>query len=190
MRLVLVGPPGAGKGTQSEWIADRLSIPHLSAGEMLRIAVSEGTELGKLVGERLARGELVPDPLVVDLVDERLKQPDCVGGFLLDGFPRTVEQAKMLHAILEKRKLKLDLVLQIIVDAKVLTERLLHRGRVDDTVETIENRFWVYQTETMTLLEFYREQQILRTIDGDGTRDEIANRIRSTISNFSSTNIN
>ena len=186
MRLVLVGPPGAGKGTQSEWIADRLSIPHLSTGEMLRIAVSEGTELGKLVGERLARGELVPDQLVVDLVDERLNQADCAEGFLLDGFPRTVEQAKMLHAILEQRNTKLDLVLEIPVDAKVLTERLLHRGRVDDTVETIENRFWVYQTETMPLLEFYREQEILHTTDGDGTREEIANRIGNIISKISS----
>ena len=91
MRLVLVGPPGAGKGTQSEWIADRLSIPHLSTGEMLRIAVTEGTELGKLVGERLSRGELVPDKLVVDLVDERLNQADCARGFLLDGFPLSSE---------------------------------------------------------------------------------------------------
>ena len=153
---------------------------------MLRIAVTEGTELGKLVGERLSRGELVPDKMVVDLVDERLNQADCARGFLLDGFPRTVEQAKMLHSILEQRNTRLDLVLEITVDAKVLTKRLLHRGRIDDTVETIENRFWVYQTETMPLLEFYREQQILHTTDGDGKREEIANRIQAIIAEISS----
>ena len=187
MRLVLVGPPGAGKGTQSEWLAEFLSIPHLSTGDMLRSAVDEGTELGKLASEQLDRGELVPDQLVVDLVDERLNQTDCEGGFLLDGFPRTVEQAKMLNDLLDRRKVKLDMVFEIMVDEDVLTRRLLNRGRGDDTAETIKNRFAVYQTETMPLLKFYREHQILISIDGDGKRDEIANRIRNAITDFSST---
>ena len=129
MRLVLVGPPGAGKGTQSEWLADFLSIPHLSTGDMLRSAVGDGTELGKLASDRLEQGELVPDQLVVDLVDERLNQTDCENGFLLDGFPRTVEQAKMLNELLDRRKVKLDMVLEIMVDENVLTQRLLNRGR-------------------------------------------------------------
>jgi adenylate kinase len=186
MRLVLVGPPGAGKGTQSEWLADFLSIPHLSTGDMLREAVRQGTGLGKLAAERIEQGELVSDQLVVDLVDERLGKMDCKDGFLLDGFPRTVEQAKMLDALLDRRKVKLDLILEITLEEEVLTQRLLNRGRGDDTADTIKNRFAVYQTETTALLDFYRDHKILTSIDGDGTREEIADRIRNVIANFSS----
>ena len=186
MRLVLVGPPGAGKGTQSEWLADFLSIPHLSTGDMLREAVRQGTDLGKLAAERIEQGELVSDQLVVDLVDERLGKTDCKDGFLLDGFPRTVDQAKMLDDLLDRRKVKLDLVLEITLEEEVLTQRLLNRGRSDDTADTIKNRFVVYQAETLPLLDFYRDHKILTSIDGDGTREEIADRIRKVIANFSS----
>ena len=186
MRLVLVGPPGAGKGTQSEWLADFLSIPHLSTGDMLREAVRQGTDLGKLAAERIEQGELVSDQLVVDLVDERLGKTDCKDGFLLDGFPRTVDQAKMLDDLLDRRKVKLDLVLEITLEEEVLTQRLLNRGRSDDTADTIKNRFVVYQAETLPLLDFYRDHEILTSIDGDGTREEIADCIRKVIANFSS----
>ena len=186
MRVVLAGPPGAGKGTQSEWLADFLSVAHLSTGDMLREAVSQGTELGKLAGEKLDLGELAPDHLVVELVAERIDASDCKNGFLLDGFPRTLEQAKMLDDLLDQRKVKLDIVLELAVDEDILTERLLDRGRGDDTIETIKNRFSVYQAKTMPLLDFYREQNILRSISGDGTREEITNRIRDTITDYSS----
>ena len=186
MRLVLVGPPGAGKGTQSEWIADFLSVPHLSTGDMLREAVSEGTALGKMARERIEQGQLVSDQLVADLVGERLNKPDCDSGFLLDGFPRTVHQAQMLENLLAESKTALDLVLEISLGEKVLTERLLHRGRSDDTVEVMQERFSVYQAETVPLLDFYREKAILRSIDGDASREEVSQRIRSVINAFTS----
>ena len=181
MRLVLVGPPGAGKGTQSEWLADFLSVPHLSTGDMLREAVGEGTALGKMADEKISQGQLVPDQLVTDLVGERLQKPDCELGFLLDGFPRNVQQAQLLGQLLAESKTSLDLVLEIKLGEKVLTQRLLQRGRSDDTVEVMRERFTVYETETVPLLEFYRDQGVLHSIEGDATREEVSQRIRGII---------
>ncbi|MEE2780790.1 MAG: adenylate kinase [Planctomycetota bacterium] len=181
MRLVLVGPPGAGKGTQSEWLADFLSVPHLSTGDMLREAVGEGTALGKMADEKISQGQLVPDQLVTDLVGERLQKPDCDSGFLLDGFPRNVQQAQLLDQLLAESKTTLDLVLEIKLGEKVLTQRLLQRGRSDDTVEVMRERFTVYETETVPLLEFYRDQGVLHSIEGDATREEVSQRIRGII---------
>ena len=186
MRLVLVGPPGAGKGTQSQWLANFLSVPHLSTGDMLREAVSQGTDLGEMAQEHIAQGRLVPDQLVAELVDERLHNEDCASGFLLDGFPRTVQQAQMLKDLLTGRDVALDLVLEIALGEEVLAERLLKRGRSDDTVEVVQNRFAVYQVETVPLLDFYRDQGILRSIDGDGTREEVTKRIRKIIDDYAS----
>ena len=181
MRLVLVGPPGAGKGTQSEWLADFLSVPHLSTGDMLREAVSEGTALGKMVEKQISQGQLVSDQLVTDLVGERLQKPDCESGFLFDGFPRNVQQAQLLDQLLAESKTTLDLVLEIKLGEKVLTQRLLQRGRSDDTVEIMQERFTVYERETVPLLEFYRNKGILHSIEGDATRDEVSRHIRGII---------
>ena len=178
MRLVLVGPPGAGKGTQSEWLADFLSVPHLSTGDMLREAVGEGSSLGKMAEEKISQGQLVSDQLVIDLVGERLQKPDCESGFLFDGFPRNVQQAQLLDQLLAESNTTLDLVLEIQLGEKVLTQRLLQRGRSDDTLEIMEERFTVYEMETVPLLEFYRNKGVLHSIEGDATRDEVSRRIR------------
>jgi len=185
MRLVLVGPPGAGKGTQSEWLADFLSVPHLSTGDMLREAVGEGSTLGNMAEEKISLGHLVSDQLVTDLVGKRLQKPDCESGFLFDGFPRNVQQAQLLDRLLAESKTTLettlDLVLEIKLGEKVLTQRLLQRGRSDDTVEIMQERFTVYERETVPLLEFDRNKGVLHSIEGDATRDEVSRRIRDVI---------
>jgi adenylate kinase len=182
MQLVLIGPPGAGKGTQSEWLVHYFSIPHLSTGDMLREAVQEGSDLGKSAQRYIDDGKLVPDQLVVELVDNRLDGGDCNQGFLLDGFPRTLEQAEMLDKSLSKRGTGLDLVLEIVLDQDVLVERLVGRGRSDDTLDVMQNRFIVYREQTPLMLKYYRKQNILKSINGDGTREEVCQRIRIAVS--------
>lgn len=182
MQLVLVGPPGAGKGTQSEWLVDYFSIPHLSTGDMLRNAVQQGTELGQLAQCYIDDGKLVPDELVLELVANRFDGDDCSRGFLLDGFPRTLAQAKMLDELLSKRGTVLDLVLEIVLNQDVLVERLVGRGRSDDTLAVMQNRFIVYREQTEPVLEYYRKQNILKSVNGDGTREEVRQRIRMAVS--------
>jgi adenylate kinase len=171
MRVVLLGAPGAGKGTQAEKLAEKLQIPHLSTGELFRHNISTGTKLGLEAKRYLDAGDLVPSELTNELVDDRLTEPDTADGFILDGYPRSVPQAQALHDMLERRGTQLDAVVEFRVPEDELLERLRSRGRADDTDEVILNRMNVYRDETAPLLEYYRSE--LRTVDAVGTVDEV-----------------
>ncbi len=171
MRLVLLGPPGAGKGTQAEKLAEKLGIPQISTGELFRRNIGDGTKLGLEAKRYLDAGDLVPAELTNALVDDRLDHPDAANGFILDGYPRSVDQAKALHDMLGRRGTDLDAVLEFRVSEEVLLERLKARGRADDTDEVIINRMKVYRDETAPLLDFYSDQ--LKTVDAVGTMDEV-----------------
>lgn len=171
MRVLLLGPPGAGKGTQAVKLAEKLGIPQISTGELFRRNIEEGTKLGVEAKRYLDAGDLVPSDLTNELVDDRLNNPDAANGFILDGYPRSVEQAKALHEMLERRGTDIDAVLEFRVSEEVLLERLKGRGRADDTDDVILNRMKVYRDETAPLLEYYRDQ--LKTVDAVGTMDEV-----------------
>ena len=182
MRLVLIGPPGAGKGTQALRIAADFSIPHISTGEILRAAVAEGSELGKEVKRLLDAGELVPDETMIKVMKGRLSQRDCRPGFLLDGFPRTVAQAARLDELLTELRCELTCVVNLLVPSEVLVERIKKRaeegsGRSDDTVETAMKRLQVFLEQTAPVVAYYRNNLKLVDIDGLGTVDEVASRI-------------
>lgn len=171
MRVLLLGPPGAGKGTQAVKLAEKLGIPQISTGELFRRNIEEGTKLGVEAKRYLDAGDLVPSDLTNELVDDRLNNPDAANGFILDGYPRSVEQAKALHEMLERRGTDIDAVLEFRVSEEVLLERLKGRGRADDTDDVILNRMKVYRDETAPLPEYYRDQ--LKTVDAVGTMDEV-----------------
>jgi adenylate kinase len=171
VRVVLLGPPGAGKGTQAEKLAEKLEIPHLSTGELFRHNISNGTKLGLEAKRYLDAGDLVPSELTNELVDDRLSDPDASGGFILDGYPRSVGQAQALHDMLERRGTKLDAVLEFRVAEDELLQRLKARGRADDTDEVILNRMKVYRDETAPLIEYYSAE--LKTVDAVGSVDEV-----------------
>lgn len=181
MRIVLLGPPGAGKGTQAVLICKRYSIPHISTGEMLRDAVASGSELGKAVKSVLDSGELVTDTLIMQVVADRLGRDDCSRGYLLDGVPRTVAQAEMLQVMLKERGSSLSSVVQLSVPEQVLLDRIRHRGgagsRTDDTAEVAAKRLQVYWSQTAPVAEFYRLQGLLVEVNGVGTVDEVSERI-------------
>lgn len=178
-RLVLVGPPGAGKGTQAAALSEKLGIPHISTGDLFRAHIGNDTELGRRVKQYLDDGDLVPDEITNQLVEERLAEPDTQSGFLLDGFPRNVGQADVLSKVLAESDKKLDAVVQLQVGEDVVVERLLARGRADDNEEVIRNRQRVYRAETAPLLDYYRD--ILVTVDGVGDVEEITNRVLSAL---------
>ncbi len=173
MRIVLLGPPGAGKGTQAVKLADKLGgVPQISTGDLFRHNISTGTELGLEAKKYLDAGDLVPASLTNELVDDRLNDADVAGGFILDGFPpRSVEQAEALKQMLAKRDLQLDAVLEFRVPEDELVERLKGRGRADDTEDVIRNRFKVYRDETAPLLDYYSDE--LKTVDAVGSLDEV-----------------
>ena len=171
MRLVLLGPPGAGKGTQAEKLAEKLGIPQISTGELFRQNIGDGTKLGLEAKRYLDAGDLVPSDLTNQLVDDRLDRADAANGFILDGYPRSVEQAKALHEMLERRGTDIDAVLEFRVSEDELFQRLKARGRADDTEDVIRNRMKVYRDETAPLLEYYSGQ--LKTVDAVGTMDEV-----------------
>ena len=174
-RLVILGKQGAGKGTQCALLVKHYGIPHVSTGDMLRAAVAEGTDLGLQAKEIMEAGELVSDDLILGIVRERLAEPDAQVGFLLDGFPRTEVQARELIAMLAPNAI--NVAIDIEVPDNVVTERMLARGRADDTPEAIQRRLELYQTETAPLLEFFSSQGILISVDGLGTEDEVQDRI-------------
>jgi adenylate kinase len=179
MRIVFLGPPGSGKGTQAQRLKDQLGIAHLSTGEMLRDAAD--TAMGRRAASYMLAGQLVPDDVVVGIVVDRLSGKDCNRGCLFDGFPRTVPQAEALDRVLAERSMPLDLVLALDVPERRLIERLLSRGRPDDDRETIAERFRQYDALTQPLLEYYRDRGLLRQIDADAPRDEVFNRVRRAI---------
>ncbi|BBY39003.1 adenylate kinase [Mycobacterium mantenii] len=171
MRVVLLGPPGAGKGTQAEKLSEKLGIPHISTGELFRSNIENGTKLGLEAKRYLDAGDLVPSELTNQLVDDRLSDPDAAKGFILDGFPRSAEQAKALHDMLGRRGTDIDAVLEFRVSEDELLQRLKGRGRADDTDDVILNRMKVYRDETAPLLDYYSHE--LKTVDAIGTMDEV-----------------
>lgn len=179
MRIVFVGPPGVGKGTQSQRLVKYLRIPHLSTGDMLRQAWQEKSDLGLLSQEYMAQGTLVPDPIMLQLVGRRLEAGDCQHGYLLDGFPRTLGQAQALDEFLRRRGTPLTTVLELKVDADELVKRLAGRRRDDDRPEIIRKRLDEYARQTAPLSDYYRQQGLVCEIDGSGTPDEVFARIKT-----------
>ena len=193
MRLVLLGPPGAGKGTQASAIVKKYNIPHISTGDIFRANIKEGTELGKKAKEYMDKGLLVPDELVVTIVKDRLTKDDCANGFLLDGFPRTVNQAEALDAELLLMGIKLDKVVNIDADSSVLIERAIGRRickecaplfqRDDDVEETVATRINVYQNQTQPLINYYQQKGLILNVDGTRPIDDIFNSIVKALEN-------
>ena len=175
MRLVLVGPPGAGKGTQAERLAQHLGVPHISTGDLFRANLKQMTPLGVEAKRYMDAGDLVPDEVTSNMVRARLAEPDAAKGFILDGFPRTLPQADTLDSMLEELGVDLDAVVELAVSDDVVVERLLGRGRSDDTEDVIRNRQKVYRDETAPLLEHYSTKLV--SVDGVGSMDEISQRL-------------
>ncbi|MVU78994.1 adenylate kinase [Nocardia sp. ET3-3] len=171
MRLVLLGPPGAGKGTQAELLSEKLGVPHISTGNLFRTNIAEQTPLGREAQQYLDAGNLVPSDVTNRMVEARIAEPDAVNGFILDGYPRTVDQAEALEKMLKESGQALDAVLSFVVDEDVVVERMLARGRGDDTEEVIRNRMRVYREETEPLLEHYDGQVV--SVEGVGEIDEV-----------------
>src|SRR3546814_185151 len=191
MRLIVIGPPGAGKGTQAQRLVERYSIPQLSTGEMLRVAVATGTEIGREAKAIMDRGELVPDDVVTQMVSDRIDQEDYRRGFILDGFPRTVAQAEALTAMLEQKGIKLDAVIDLKVDQAALIARMERRVadtlsaggtvRSDDNPDTFARRLDEYRRKTAPLLNYYRRRGELTEIDGMRDMDVVTGDIASVL---------
>lgn len=181
-RLIFLGPPGAGKGTQAKALADHLQIPHISTGDILRQALKDQTPLGVKAQGYMDKGELVPDQLVQDMVEERLSQPDAIAGWILDGFPRTVVQASFLESLLSKLGQKDETVVNLDVPDDVVVGRLLERGRKDDTEEVIRRRLEVYRSETAPLIDHYKSKHRLILVNGNQSLEEVTNELSQAIS--------
>ena len=180
MRIILFGPPGCGKGTQATFISETLSIPHLSTGDMLRSAVSSGSEIGLKAKNIMESGGLVSDQIVLSIVEERIAKHDCEKGFILDGFPRTVNQAEKLDLLLSTSQ-ELDCVLNIKVDEEEIIKRLIDRSREDDKPDIIKNRFKTYNLETQPLIPFYENRKILFNINGMQEIEKVSEDIKKVI---------
>lgn len=183
MRIVLLGPPGSGKGTQAALLKEQLQIPHISTGALLRDAAELGTELGLQAKALSDKGELVPDDVISGLLEERLNEADVANGFILDGYPRNLAQAKSLDILLARIKQPVEEAVLIEIDAEQIVKRIAKRaqqeGRADDTEETVRNRLRVYAEQTAPVADFYEEQGLLTRVLGDGTVPEIFQRILS-----------
>lgn len=183
MQIIFLGPPGAGKGTQAKIFLDRAGIVQISTGDILRAAVANGTELGKQAKSFMDKGELVPDSVVIGIIEQRIQEPDCKKGFVLDGFPRTIDQAQALDGILEKLGLNIDHVVNFEVPDDELVRRLLGRaeqeGRSDDNPESIKNRLQIFKDKTQPLISYYEGKKKLRHIDGLGTTADIAEKVKA-----------
>ena len=181
MRVLFMGPPGAGKGTQAALLAARLGIPHISTGDIFRANVAQGTELGQQAQAFMDAGEYVPDTITNAMVRDRLTHEDCRPGFLLDGYPRTLEQVAELDAMLRSAQQKLNVVVELTVDVdevvKRLVKRALEQGRSDDTEDVMRRRLEVYAEQTAPLIETYSERGILVRVDGMGSVDDVTERL-------------
>lgn len=193
VKLVFLGPPGAGKGTQASRIADIYQVPHISTGDILRSNVAQKSPLGIQAKEYMDQGDLVPDKLILDMVQERLKKPDTQNGWILDGFPRNVTQAEFVEKLFSTSKNGNDhptekfenshyfQVINLELPDEVLVSRLLSRGRQDDNDETIRNRLEVYYQQTQPLIEFYQKRQQLITINGNQSIDDVTNSLKQAV---------
>lgn len=181
LKIVLLGAPGTGKGTQSEKLVAAYGVPQISTGDLLRKAVADQTELGQQAKTAMDAGELVSDDIVVGMIRERLNEADTADGFILDGFPRSLSQAQALDEMLAQLDRPLQRVVHLQVDDEEIVQRLMARGRSDDTEETIRNRLHVFQEQTQPLVDHYRQQGLLATVAGVGDIDEIFDRIVTAI---------
>ncbi len=190
MNVILLGPPGAGKGTQAKILEETYGIIQLSTGDMLRAAVTSGSEIGQQAKEIMDAGKLVPDDIMVRIISERIDLPDCANGFILDGFPRTTAQAEALEHMLAEKGLKLDSVIEIAVDDDILIDRINTRiaqtpeaeRRSDDNAETLRTRLGVYHEQTAPILPFYRDRNMLKQVDGMQSIEEVTRQIKELVS--------
>lgn len=185
MRIVLLGAPGSGKGTQAAILTEHLEVPHISTGVLLRAAVEAGTELGQKARSIMDRGELLPDDIMLGLIEERLQQPDAQKGFILDGYPRNLSQAGALDTLLDRIDKPLDVAIQIDIDTDLVVERIAKRaaeeGRSDDSEETVRKRMDVYEEQTAPVVGFYAEKGLLTRVLGEGSIDEVNQRIMAVL---------
>jgi adenylate kinase len=185
MRIVILGAPGSGKGTQATMLVERLEIPHISTGALLRNAAKRGTELGLQAKALIDRGELVSDSIMLEMIEERLGRDDVADGFILDGYPRNVGQAKSLDTVLERLNKPVDEAILIDVDTEQVIKRIAKRateeGRSDDTEETVRNRMRIYAEQTAPVADYYAERGLLTRVLGDGRKEEVQERILSVL---------
>lgn len=188
MRLILLGPPGAGKGTQAKFMVEQHGIAQLSTGDMLRAAVAAKTPVGLRAKAIMDRGDLVSDDVVVSIVSDRVDEPDCAKGFILDGFPRTVAQAEALDVMLKRKGLRLDTVIEIAVDEGILLDRIIKRAeeteggpRADDNAEALAKRLSVYREQTQPLIDYYRGTGLLSSVDGMQSMEEVRASIETVL---------
>jgi len=185
MRLVLLGAPGSGKGTQAARLKEHLQVPHISTGDLLRAEVAAGSPLGLAAKEVMARGELVSDAILLGMLEDRLSRPDTAGGFILDGYPRNLAQADALDGLLTRLKQPFDYAVQLDVPMELLVERIAGRakaeGRADDSPESVRTRLKIYDDQTAPVIEYYRQHGQLTVVEGVGELDDVFTRILEAI---------
>ena len=187
MNVILFGPPGAGKGTQAKYLIEKYKTIQISTGDMLREAVKSGSKLGKTVKLIMDKGDLVSDQIIMSIIAERIEKDDCKNGFILDGFPRTLNQAKELDNLLEIKKMKIDYIIEINVDENLLVDRIKNRifensnVRNDDNPEVLKNRIVIYKKDTLPVLNYYKESKRLNSVNGMLSIEKVSNDIQEVI---------